>query len=239
MVKVFDWDKEKFRPIISDWQPVPVSRSAGPGLGNRTQIRIVDNAVWRGTFAMRTLHGDALREFRALISSLRGMGGAVNVPIYDQFTPSAGLSFSDWYLALGINSAQVKCAGGLSFADGTCFNDGTGFYIPTEADISGITSVTSAVIGDTKLTLSFIEGIRIGVRFSVSNFLHEVISIGADKITFEPPLRKAVSIGDSINFTDPRIRVRLSSDGGGAVPVNRIGMISSGVTVNFTEVFER
>lgn len=82
------------------------------------------------------------------------------------------------------------------------------------------------------------ENINVGGYFSINDFLYEVQSNVAGVVSFLPPLRQAVTVGDQVKISGPTILLRLANDDDGRVYPT--GMrFASPVTFTAKEVFQR
>ncbi|MEO0343013.1 MAG: hypothetical protein AAF198_06205 [Pseudomonadota bacterium] len=175
------------------------------------------------------------------MSSLAGASGVFDLCLCDPFGFSfTNSSYEDWLKFQGYDLASlcgpdINGIYGLPFSDGTCFSDGTGFLIPP---FTPPTSASLSAVGSSTILLS--EGVyEVGMRFSTpNNYLHEVISLNGSTAEIVPPLREEIQLGDALNFSDPLIRVRLSSDTSGQPRVFH-GKMTGEIGIDFEEVLER
>jgi len=138
--------------------------------------------------------------------------------------------------------ARHQPAGGfveVPHSDGTPLSDDT-LYVSGETDVR---AATDAPLRATTLAVDVVslpEDLTGGERFSIQHptmldRAYEIsdIDVDAGTITFEPPLREAVSAGTPINFEDPRCVMRI--DGAMSSPT-RMGFAES-PGVRFVEHF--
>lgn len=98
----------------------------------------------------------------------------------------------------------------------------------------------SAPAGSTIIDVSGYSGenIAVGGLFSINDFLHEVQSNDDGLISFLPPLRQTVSVGDAVKMSGPTVLLRLQSDTAGKM--SQSGMrYASPVSFIAEEVFDR
>ncbi|KAB6716273.1 hypothetical protein [Roseobacter sp. TSBP12] len=117
------------------------------------------------------------------------------------------------------------------------------FALPISGPIpdGGICIVAAdAPAGSTIINLSGYSGENInpGGYFSINDFLYEVQSNASGVVSFLPPLRMSVAVGDEVKISGPTILLRLSNDSDGrAYPT---GMrYAAPVTFTAKEVFQR
>jgi hypothetical protein len=81
--------------------------------------------------------------------------------------------------------------------------------------------------------------LAVGAFFSDGqDYLYRVESNTLGAIRFNPPLRRAISSGESLRVSRPRIRVRLATDQDFRAFIEA-SRVSNPIAVNFTEVFRR
>jgi len=125
----------------------------------------------------------------------------------------------------------------LQYSDGTNFSDGTGFALPgyDEPTVSANGSAGASAI---QLDGYIGRNLSVGSFFSINDFLYRVEANVDGAVTFNPPLREAVTVGQAVDVSVPKIRVRLRDNDGWRVFQN-YGFYSSAMTFSVVEAFER
>ncbi|MGK7663382.1 MULTISPECIES: hypothetical protein [unclassified Marinovum] len=188
--------------------------SSGRGLNAREQIMYAENRYWTATLTLpQRSQADAMLS-NALGDELCGRAGVLRVAFANLGTIGGGnvTELTDFYAALGVSDDDVA-SGFISFSDGTGFDDGTGFALP---EIEDPVVAADVAVGLRQVQLEGYLGwlLSRGAFFSVNDFLYRVWTNDDGLITFNPPLREAVTEGQEVRVIFPRTRLRLSDDAG-------------------------
>ena len=210
--------------------------SAGPGLDGRSQVLVSENRIWRARLDLTAENGPGILKFRQMAAKLNGRAGRIRMCVNNFFTPRYNGNLQEFYDLLGISPGDVA-AGFMPFSDSSTFSDGTGFALPSPSEprVSG-----SYQMGKTQIAVSGVYGemLQPGAYFSINDFLYIVEENSAGLLTFSPPLREAIAIGDTVNVSAPKIQVRLSSDSGFRPEVENFRRVKP-MSLDLEEAFER
>lgn len=233
---VIDWPEKINRRGSESWFLRGGSGSYGPGLNGRETVTFTENRSWTGTVTMSVLWRELIPMHRALVSSLRGRSGVARMTICNRYSLTYSGDLAAFLTAAGV-SASDQAAGFIPFLDTATFSDGSGYALPESTDP---TSVVAVVAGLSAMQVDgYIgRGAIVGTYFSINDFLYEVETNVDGATTFNPPLREAVSAGQTINMNAPSILVRFANDEVGRL-FERAGGIAGAINLEFTEVFER
>jgi len=215
-----------------------VTATVGPGRGisGREQVIFRESRYWQGAIDFRQFFfGDRLKA-RALASRLRGRFGSLRITIDNRGTPIKSGTDAAFWLALGISQSDID-RGFSGYSDGTIFDDGTGFDLPSTASP---TAYEAAPAGSTIVRLIGGEatGLLPGAYFSVNDFLHICEENTSGVVVFSPPLRQAVASGAAANIASPTIRVKLADDAGFSLKEN-YAHHTDPLTLTVVEDFQR
>ncbi|MEF2551986.1 hypothetical protein VQ042_11545 [Aurantimonas sp. A2-1-M11] len=185
-----------------------VSRSGGVSTNGQEQIVGSGAGRWMAQLAgIPIKDDDAILTWRAFHIGLRGRAGTVLVPAFDWFR--ANWPKDAYGRTLDPTFTRRRQL------DGTQFEDPE---IPTQSQVNATFAAPAARRATTvQITVSQGTPIKAGQYFSPSaGRLHLVTSlINATTFTIEPPLRDAVTLGQSVDFTRPTCEMRLMSDDDG------------------------
>lgn len=102
----------------------------------------------------------------------------------------------------------------ITHSDGTSFDDGTGYYQP----VIDVTCNGGASLRATSMTLNlnYCAELQGGECFSIEHptfgwRIYEIATVSGNTITFNPPLREAVTDGTAIEFDRPRCLMKLAN----------------------------
>lgn len=200
------------------------SLAAPASVSGASQVVASDAGIWKLTFRDLSIATDTqLACFRGIAGLLEGRLNPIVVPLFPherRLQPVLDAGFI----------AEVP------HEDDTLFDDGTGYVGSTTsmhfaADV-GVRAVSATVMIDYGGTL------QPGQRFSVGERLyrlHTVVYSSDSKasVTFRPPLREAVKSGTYLEFDEPKIRVRLATDGEMDLPLDH--NVTGVISINFIE----
>lgn len=181
----------------------------GPGLDGSEQIVYSENRVWIGEVVLPDLTRDQALVARAFGDRLRGRANAWRMPLINKGTPRYLGDEQAFFSEIGVPADDVA-RGHILFDDGASFDDGAGFALP---DHEEPTVSAAATIGADVIQLDGYLGrnLAVGAFFSdVLDYAYRVVENVDGQVTFNPPLRAALAIGDRIEVSAPYIQVRLA-----------------------------
>jgi hypothetical protein len=207
-----------------------------PGIDGREQVLYTENRVWRGSIVFPPMFGRELALLRSVPTRLRGRAGVLRIPLLNLASPRFTGNQVEFWQSVGVPQGDID-RGSIAFADGTTFQDGSGFALPDTADelLSEVLNV-----GDVTIKLNGYVGrhLEVGDRFSILAHLHEVEENDDGNIRFSPPAREQAAIGTLVRVSEPHIDVRLAGNDDWGLVVN-LGLYSEPLTVNVVEAFDR
>lgn len=201
---------------VVDWHPILKPQAVsfnlrgqtiigGVSLTGRTQVALLDSGYWIAQYSGIVVSTPAkVRAYRALAASLRGGAFQVRLPAVD-------CSQAPWPDGDADNE-QVP------YDDDALHDDDTGFYQPVIAVVLDVAGVS----GDSIVTVDVQNAgdIRPGMLFSLDsgNRMHVIrmvlSTVGSiQQWAISPRLRSAYSVGEELDFDDPRCLMRLSDEG--------------------------
>lgn len=190
------------------------SSSSGRGINGREQIMFAENRYWTATMTLPVLGQASAMLSAAVGDELCGRAGVLRLAFANLGTLGGGgcSELAELYAAAGVSDDDVA-RGFLAYSDGSHFDDDTGFSLPTFQDPVVAADVP---VGQRQMRLDGYLGLFLarGAFFSINDFLYRVWTNDDGLITFNPPLREAVSEGDEVRVIFPRTRLRLSDDDG-------------------------
>lgn len=212
------------------------STSSGPGLNGREQIVYTEDRRWTGQIDFAHIFGADILGARVVGDRLRGRANPMRVPICNLGTPRFSGDVTAFYKSIGLPD-DIASLGYIPFSDGATFSDGAGFALP---DYGEPTIAEDASIGASRIRVyGYIGRNQIpGTGFSINDFFYRVEENNDGHMAINPPLREAVSAGDTINVSKPTIRVRLATNDGWQQFVE-YGRVGKPMSINVVEVFER
>ncbi|NVK57328.1 MAG: hypothetical protein HWE26_17125 [Alteromonadaceae bacterium] len=200
-----------YRPV-EHWRLRTSTTSPGAGLDGRQQWIFRENRVWRGRYHVIYAWGTSATQgaYLAFLDEVRGAANTFSLPVPNGLTPSAAMGQAAFLRSLGVSEAEIS-AGYLSYGDGTQFSDGTGFALPEAVNPA---AAADAPVGARIIQLSGTLGevLAVGAVFSINDFLYRVAANDSGTVTFNPPLRTALTAGDAVEVNAPKIRVRFVDD---------------------------
>jgi len=206
------------------------------GLDGREQVVFTENRRWTTELRVTPKAGQAIGNLLATGDELRGRVNVLRVEVCNSLTLTGAGGLAAIYAAAGISADDVT-AGFIPFSDGSTFSDGAGFALP---DASDPVVTFDAPGGASTVWLDGYLGRQIsrGAVFSHDDYLYRVSTNSDGVVTFNPPLRAALSAGDMVKVNRPTVLLRLAKADGWS-PFVDVGRISAPMTVKLVEVFER
>lgn len=234
---IIDWPDQLDRLTGYSWFLEGTSTSPGKGLDGREQVIWRENRVWSGDLNFATQQGAPVALWHSIFDRAKGRSTRLRFNVRNDLTLTSSAGDADFWAQIGMPADDVT-RGFIQYSDGTNFSDGTGFALPSSGNPI---ARRSAPAGSSVIRLDGFIGMALipGAYFSVNDFLYRVAeNLGGGAISFNPPLRQSISRGDVVEVNNPRIQVRLASDGEGRRPFGLLN-ISEGMSVSVTEAFTR
>lgn len=189
---IIDLPCDLFAPVMRDWHLDARGRSAGDGVTGDGQVVYSSRAKWVARLDVMLTRRDRILAWGAIMARMRGRVNLLRICLCAPYRPLPRDILSPSDLAL--------VEAGLPHSDDSFFSDDTGYsYSPT------VSILAAAPAGSTSLS---IDGDEIndllepGHWFSISDWLYRVTGMSgsgaATVITFEPPLRRAVTTANEI-----------------------------------------
>jgi hypothetical protein len=188
-----------------DWNLVGNTMTAGQTSAMSVDIRSDGGGFWRATLSNIRFKD---RSDTLLWRAIRNIanGGIVPIVVYRRD--------ATWAPFPGTTEGEIT-----SHSDGTYFDDGTGYY---EATIDVTCNGGAALRATTMvLNLNVCAALQGGECFSINHAtfgwrLYEIGTAienddGTTTITFNPPLREAITDGEQLEFDRPRCTMKLAN----------------------------
>lgn len=210
--------------------------SPGPGLDGQEQVLFTENRRWIGRLDFLRVPRESMGRVLVIGDRLRGRANILRVTLCNYRTARYLGDEVAFYESVGV-SADDSARGHLLFSDGASFDDGAGFALP---DHDEPTVLVDAAAGVSAIQMVGYLGrnIAVGAFFSINDFLYRVEANRDGVITFNPPLRQAVTAGARVDVTYPKIQVRLQ-DKADWRPFCEYFRNGQPMTVNVIEAFDR
>lgn len=197
------WPMQVLRPRTVAFDIAPRSLAGPSSVSGIGQVVASDAGLWKVRLGDILVHNSQERlAFRAISTLLEGRLNPILIPLCrgDQPVPEGAV--------------EAGLYGTVPHDDGTPFDDGTE-YAGTVIDVVAASAAAVRAVSMT-VTVNYAGDIQSGQHFSISERLYRVRTFDPDtnELTFRPPLREAVEIGDRLEFDNPVGRFRLSADNG-------------------------
>lgn len=232
---VADWPENIWKPFSWSWNLEAVTATQGPGFNGRSTVFFTENRRWVGSVSLGQIWREAIPRHRAFINSLGGRSQVIRIPVCNYGFEVGRGSLQEFQGRIGHSNSEIS-SGSVPYSDGTTFQDGSGFALMSNGPIVAKQARPAGAV-DIQLQGDLASFMSPGAFFSINDFLYEVSEVTPAGVKFHPPLREAVSSGAQVDYADPKILVRLSSDDGGRI--TQTNKIAAPITVNFEEVFQR
>lgn len=199
------WPERVLRPQSVAFNIAPRSLAAPSSVSGFTQVVSSDAGIWTATFEnVVVTDRTKVLAWRGISALLEGRLTPILVPLCRAYQP-----VPDGAVDAGLYDP-------VPHSDDSPFDDDSeyqGRVIDVTFSSAAAKRATSA-----NITVTYADTLQPGQHFSVGERLYRLKTVvyssdTAAAITFQPPLREAVSIGDSLEFDDPVCRMRLASDG--------------------------
>lgn len=197
--------KESTRPHLG-----PRSMAGAAALSGAAQVTASDAGRW--FYSLRgfpVVTRAKLLCWEAIEAYLDGALNEIDVPLHDheiQYSPIA--TDLDWQTLLTA----------VPHSDDAFFSDGSGYAI---GELTDIVASAAAALRATSMTVTVTYGPELhpGQIFELTHatrgprwYKVRTYDSATGALTFRPPLREAVASGERLKFTNPKCRMRLTSD---------------------------
>jgi len=193
------WPVAVLRPQNVAFDLAPRSLAGPSSVSGKTQVVSSDAGIWKATFGNIVIRRrEEVLMHRALAAILEGRAGTILVPLCRAYQP----------IPADIAGMEEE----TPHEDGSFFDDGSG-YVGAIVDVSAQAPAPVRAVSMT-VTVTRAGDIQPGQHFSIRERLYRIRGFDASTgaMTFRPPLREAVSVGEALNFDDPVCRMRLATD---------------------------
>jgi hypothetical protein len=210
--------------------------SPGPGLDGREQVLFTENRRWIGRLDFVRMRPAALSQAVVIGDRLRGRANILRITLCNHRTARYLGDETAFYESVGVPADDIA-RGHILFSDGASFDDGAGFALPDHDEptvVADVAAGVSAIQMDGYLG----RNIAVGAFFSINDFLYRVEANTDGAVTFNPPLRQAVTAGAQVDVTYPKVQVRLQ-DKADWRPFCEYFRNGQPMTVNVIEAFDR
>jgi hypothetical protein len=206
----------------SDPMLIQNTRSGGVGMDGGEQIMSPLSGRWEWRVAIPIRNEMQARQLRVLKSRMKGRFNYVRMSLCDQYR----ITLKD----VGGDYPEP----GIPHDDDTLFSDDSGYQNSVTSPVQANAAANATVIS---IRASDLNGkMAEGVYFSINEWLYLVESFELDGtdylVTFSPPLREAVVIGEEANFSGVALW-SFVSDATGDIDM-RIGRFGT-AALNFVE----
>lgn len=201
-------------PRTASWMLENASRSGGASITGAEQVTASASSRWRASMTIPLVREEWILSFRALVASLDGRAGEVEVPMFDVFTPR------------DINGRRLSPIGGAPFGDldgGLLLHDTSALG---QTEYTHATLAANAALRATGITLTASPNwtvprpgqyFGIGARLYIARDVYRANDGDAWTVDFRPGLRAAALAGARVIVDRPVCTMRLASDDTGAL----------------------
>lgn len=172
-----------------------------PSVSGYTQVVSGGPPIWTATFSNIDLRTQAQRLcWRALSTLIRGRQNIIKV----------SMCRGDQPVRVGYTDSIIP------YSDGSVHSDDSPFaQNAINATVSAVASKFATTIN---INSTDIGDVQAGHVFSIDDRPYQIVGVtnngsGNYSINIWPPLIKAISIGDTVDFDEPTCRMRLATDG--------------------------
>lgn len=198
--EIIDLSCDTVGPVTSDWYLDARGRSAGETISGNGQVVYSGLARWTAKLDFSLFRKPQVLAWRAAMAKMRGRVNILRVCVCDGHGPS--------YSEFGISDADKRLfkSKGVPFDGDVYFEQGVGFSFNPSASVAADASAGATSI----VTANDVYGasIQTGRYFSIDDWLYICIETSVSgnnrTVSFEPPLRRAVT-------TDDRLELRASA----------------------------
>lgn len=199
------WPRELLPPQQPMFHIAPMNISGPVSASGAADVISGDAGFWRASYgSVVVTTRDRVMTWRAISAKLRGRLYPILVPYCGMYQP----------FPLDANGKPIFPAI-VPHSDGSYFSDGSGYFSGTINVTLNVSKTAGAVTGS--VTVNAAGAIQPGQVFSFGERMYEIVdaeylSETTVNLTWQPPLRDAVSSGAVLNFDRPVCRMRLASD---------------------------
>lgn len=217
-------------PSSVTFHPESLSRSGGRSLTGSEQVVSSGAGRWRASMTFAIKGAASVQSYRAMLAALQGRTNTILVSPFDPYRPTDA------------NGRRLSIVAAASL-DGDYLFDQTGFGQDDETVIASVNAGAALRATELAMDLVDIEGPRPGQYFGIGEHLYIVTAAWQEapadplSVRFWPPLREAVYAADRIILDRPVCRMRLASDDGGELAVERLLNTVLTTSLDFTEAF--
>ena len=206
MVKIVDFPE--IVPVAHSRFWLQADASGDRGLDGRETVVYSENRFWRGRIVLPHLTQVQAMHLLACCDDLRGRASVLRMPVTNWGTLTDPGNDAEFWASVGVSDAMAA-DGFVPFSDSATFSDGSGFALP---DRGPGEILVAAGVGADRIRVDGHLGrhLAIGAVFSSHEFLYRTAENDDGRIRFNPPLRKAVSVGELIEVSAPTILCRLA-----------------------------
>lgn len=204
-----------FGPLVSDWFLNVRGRAANDGVTGAGQVIYGNQPRWEASLDLSGFRRERVLAWRAIRAKMRGRVNILRVCVCDRWRPKIS--------ELGLPAADILLlqGNGIPHSDDAYFSDDTGYdQEPMVVTIGGVAAgaeffiVNATVIND---------ALQPGHYFSHDDWLYQVTGISGTatsrRYDFEPPMRRAIPAGSSINVGEAYALMAFQDDAQGRMPL--------------------
>lgn len=202
------WPRELLPPQQPMFHIAPMNISGPVSGSGAADVISGDAGFWRASYgSVVVTTRDRVLTWRAISAKLRGRLYPILVPYCGMYQPFP-------LDALG-KPTFPSSLGDVPHSDGSPFSDGSE-YVASSVDVRLLISLpVRAVSGIVDVNVA--GTLQPGQVFSFGERMYEILDVVYTSdtratLTWQPPLREAVSSGTELNFDRPVCRMRLASD---------------------------
>lgn len=196
------WPMQVLRPRVVAFDIAPRSLAGPSSVSGFAQVVASDAGLWKATLGDILIHNRQERlTFRAIATLLEGRLHPILIPLCRADQPVPAGAVED-----GLYET-------VPHDDQTPFDDETE-YQGTVIDVVSASNEAVRSVSMT-VTVNYASDVQPGMNFSIGERLYRVRTFDPEtsEMTFRPPLREAVEVGDHLEFDNPVGRFRLATDG--------------------------
>lgn len=199
------WPRKLLPPQQPMFHIAPMNISGPVSASGAADVISGDAGFWRASFgSVVVTTRERVLTWRAISAKLQGRLFPILVPYCGMYQP----------YPLDANGKRIF-TGPVTHSDGTPFSDGAPYLSGSIRATLDADLPNRAVSGN--ITVDVAGVIQPGHVFSFGERMYEIRDVvytgeNTATLTWQPPLREAVTGGTELNFDDPVCRMRLASD---------------------------
>ncbi|WP_085044334.1 hypothetical protein [Ensifer aridi] len=200
------WPRELLPPQQPMFHIAPMNISGPVSASGAADVISGDAGFWRASYgSVVVTTRERVLTWRAISAKLRGRLYPILVPYCGMYQP----------YPLDANGKRIFTKPGIPHSDGALFSDESGYLSGVISAILVGSLPVRAVNGN--ITVNAADAIQPGHVFSFGERMYEILDVTYTSettatLTWQPPLREAVTAGTELNFDRPVCRMRLASD---------------------------